>query len=52
MTDNREHVHTMLRYDHWANAQIMDVLRNQPTDVLDKQVASSFPSLRRTFLHI
>lgn len=39
-------------YNHWANSRLVDWLRNQPAELLDEEIASSFPSLRLTLLHI
>ncbi|MFZ6012400.1 MAG: DinB family protein, partial [Bacteroidota bacterium] len=39
-------------YNQWANKAIVDWLRTKPTDVFDKIVPSSFPSLRETLVHI
>lgn len=47
---------TLLReyadYDLWANTRFVERLAREPDDVLDAPVASSFPSLRKTVLHI
>lgn len=39
-------------YTLWANTRFVDRLRREPDEVLDRPVASSFPSLRATMLHI
>ena len=39
-------------YNHWANARFIEWIRTMPAETLDTSVASSFPSLRLTLLHI
>ncbi len=39
-------------YNLWANKRFVDRLREEPEAALDAEVASSFPSLRKTVLHI
>ncbi len=39
-------------YNHWANARLIDWLRNQPSELIDQEIPSSFPTLRLTLLHI
>ena len=39
-------------YNEWANVRITSWLKNTAMDVLEIPVASSFPSLRATLLHI
>ncbi len=39
-------------YDLWANKRLVERLGVEPADVLDRNVASSFPSLRLTVLHM
>ncbi len=39
-------------YDLWANSRYVDRLQHEDDDTLDREVASSFPSLRATMLHI
>lgn len=39
-------------YDLWANTLFVKRLDREPGELLDKEVASSFPSLRKTLLHI
>ncbi|MBL7964027.1 MAG: hypothetical protein JNM31_09290 [Flavobacteriales bacterium] len=39
-------------YDHWANSRFHERLAGEPEAVLDAPVASSFPSLRATLMHI
>ncbi|MBI3502573.1 MAG: hypothetical protein HY063_12350 [Bacteroidetes bacterium] len=38
-------------YNLWANTRITDLLKNN-SSLLDKEVKSSFPSLRKTMYHI
>ena len=39
-------------YARWANGRFVERLGEEPQEVLDRPVASSFPSLRATLLHI
>lgn len=39
-------------YGLWANTRFVERLANETSEVLDKPVPSSFPSLRATLLHI
>lgn len=39
-------------YDLWANKRFVDRLLEESEEVLDRNVPSSFPSLRATMLHI
>lgn len=41
-----------VNYNHWANSRIAEVLRNIPEELLDQQLKSSFPSIRKTVHHI
>lgn len=39
-------------YNLWANTKLIDVMKGLDTSLLDKEVKSSFPSLRKTAHHI
>lgn len=39
-------------YNLWANTQIVKWLKTKPSYMLDREVPSSFPSLRETLSHI
>jgi uncharacterized damage-inducible protein DinB len=39
-------------YNVWANKLVVNWLRHKPIEVLEREVPSSFPSLRATLLHI
>lgn len=39
-------------FNHWANSRVVDWLRAQPTEILERETPSSFPTLRGTLLHI
>jgi len=39
-------------YNVWANKTLIEWLRLKPAEVLDKEVASSFPGILKTFNHI
>jgi uncharacterized damage-inducible protein DinB len=45
-------IHEYAAYGHWANARFVERLSREAAAVLDTTVASSFPSLRATLLHI
>ncbi|HXS35696.1 MAG TPA: DinB family protein [Flavipsychrobacter sp.] len=40
------------KYNAWANKRIIDVLLKIDEDELDKEVISSFPTLRKTIYHM
>lgn len=39
-------------YNFWANELTVNWLKDKPLDLLDREVPSSFPSLRSTLLHV
>ncbi|MBL7953640.1 MAG: DinB family protein [Flavobacteriales bacterium] len=39
-------------YNRWANTRFVERLQTEPEALLDRPVASSFPTLRDTLLHI
>lgn len=41
-----------VRYNHWANGRIIEVVLEHAMDKLDVEVVSSFPSLRKTLYHV
>lgn len=41
-----------LKYNLWANSIITNLITEKALDVLDKEIPNSFPSLRKTLLHI
>jgi uncharacterized damage-inducible protein DinB len=43
---------TYADYNVWANQTLVDWLRSKPAEVLEKEVASSFPSIAQTITHI
>lgn len=45
-------LHEYAAYDHWANERFAERLSQEPDQVLDAHASSSFPSLRKTLLHI
>lgn len=49
---NTELIHEYAAYGFWANARFVERLGRESGAVLDAAVASSFPSLRKTLLHI
>ena len=45
-------VHRYADYSLWAHETIVAWLKTKPADVMDKEVASSFPSIMQTLIHI
>jgi len=45
-------VHRYADYSLWAHETIIAWLKTKPADVMDKEVASSFPSIMQTLIHI
>ncbi len=41
-----------IKYNSWANETLSNVLSTQPNEVLDKELVSSFPTIRKTVFHI
>jgi uncharacterized damage-inducible protein DinB len=39
-------------YNLWANTRMVDLFREQPSELLRQEVVSSFPSIRLTLLHL
>ena len=39
-------------YNLWANQTLVEWLRTKPAELLEQEVASSFPSIRKTLQHI
>lgn len=39
-------------YNLWANKTLVDWLRTKPAELLEREVASSFPSIKKTLQHI
>ncbi|MAY83092.1 MAG: hypothetical protein CMP59_03080 [Flavobacteriales bacterium] len=42
----------MARYNLWADQRILNVIKGLDPELIDKEVASSFPTLRLTIAHI
>jgi uncharacterized damage-inducible protein DinB len=45
-------VRNYTNYNLWAHETIVSWLKTKPVDVMDKEVASSFPSIKQTLIHI
>ncbi|MVM31355.1 damage-inducible protein DinB [Spirosoma sp. HMF4905] len=45
-------LHDSAAYNAWANKRLVDWLQTKPTDLMDQQVPSSFPTLKATLVHI
>lgn len=39
-------------YNAWANGLFTAIIRELPDELLDKEIPSSFPSIRKTVLHV
>lgn len=44
--------HEYAAYDLWANTRFVERLEREPDEILDTVTPNSFPSLRKTILHI
>lgn len=40
------------RYNAWANGLFTAIIRDLPEELLDKEIPSSFPSIRKTVVHV
>ncbi len=38
--------------NHWANKRIIEWLKPQPEELLEKEIPSSFPSIKKTLVHM
>ena len=41
-----------VRYNAWANCHLVDWLKTKPTEKMERSVPSSFPTIKKTLLHI
>lgn len=41
-----------LQFNAWANGKIVEILKNADESLFDKEVNSSFPTIRKTIYHI
>lgn len=48
----KELLQQMARYNIWANKQFIDILLKTDDKILDKEITSSFPSIRTTVYHM
>jgi uncharacterized damage-inducible protein DinB len=48
----KETITTYTQYNFWANTRLTDVVQKINSSLLDKEIKSSFPSLRKTMHHI
>ncbi|MFD4817718.1 DinB family protein [Peribacillus butanolivorans] len=39
-------------YNLWANAQLIDWLKTKPSEIIEKKIPSSFPSIKWTLKHV
>jgi uncharacterized damage-inducible protein DinB len=46
------YIHTLARYNAWANARIATRLSNLTSLILDFNLHSSFPTIRKTVFHV
>jgi len=40
------------RYNQWANEKLVNVVKTQTPELLEKEIASSFNSIKKTILHM
>lgn len=40
------------RYNHWANARMTELFKQQSDELMEQTIVSSFPSVRETLLHL
>jgi uncharacterized damage-inducible protein DinB len=52
MSEHSENLSRYVDYNVWANKAIADFLADKDSDLLDKEIASSFSSIRKTIFHI
>jgi uncharacterized damage-inducible protein DinB len=45
-------IYKHLQYNAWANGKIVEILKNLDESVLDTELKSSFPTIRKTVYHI
>ena len=45
-------IHRHLQFNVWANQKVVDMLANVDESMLEKEVISSFPTIKLTLLHI
>lgn len=45
-------IHTYANYNLWVHETIVSWLKTKPADLMDQEVASSFPSIKQTLVHI
>lgn len=45
-------LHDMAIYNQWANQTLVDWLRQKPSELMQREVASSFPGMKVTLEHI
>ncbi len=48
----KESLKDYTKYNIWANERICRILEQLPADILDKEIKSSFSSIRKTLYHI
>jgi uncharacterized damage-inducible protein DinB len=48
----KETVLKYARYNQWANHKIVNLLTNQAPEFIEKEITSSFPTIKKTILHI
>lgn len=45
-------VQSYISYNAWANRRLADFLKTKPSELMDSEVLSSFPTIRLTLAHI
>lgn len=52
MSEHSENLSRYVNYNVWANKAIADFLADKDNNLLDKEIISSFSSIRKTIFHI
>lgn len=52
MSEHSDNLSGYVNYNIWANKAIADFLADKDSNLLDKEISSSFPSIRKTIFHI
>ena len=48
----KETVLKFARYNQWANNKIVNLLTTQAPEFIEKEIPSSFPTIKKTILHL
>lgn len=48
----KEFLFKYARYNQWANAKLLNVITTQAPELLEKEIGSSFNTIKKTILHV